>query len=107
MAYGGSQVRGPMGAIAAGLHQSHSNARSQPHLRPTPQLTAMPDPYNLLGKARDQTHNLLVPSQIHFHCSTMGTPLSDFYYIQLGRTFFGGEIDLTDVDHLRLTKGNI
>ena len=43
-AYGGSQARGLMGAVAAGLHHSHSNARSEPHLRPTLQLTAMPDP---------------------------------------------------------------
>ena len=34
-AYGGSQARGPIGAVAAGLHQSHSNAGSEPHLRPT------------------------------------------------------------------------
>ena len=43
-AYGGSQARGPIRAIAAGLHQSHSNSGSEPHLRPTPQLTATPDP---------------------------------------------------------------
>ena len=43
-AYRGSQVRGLIGAITAGLCQSHSNARSELHLRPTPQLTAMPDP---------------------------------------------------------------
>ena len=41
-AYGGSQARGLMGAIAAGLHQSHSNAGSEQRMRPTPQLTAMP-----------------------------------------------------------------
>ena len=35
-AYGGSQARGLVLAIAAGLHHSHSNARSKPHLRPTP-----------------------------------------------------------------------
>ena len=28
----------------AGLHHSHSNARSEPCLQPTPQLTEMPDP---------------------------------------------------------------
>ena len=43
-AYGGSQARGLMGTIGAGLGHSHSNARSEPRLRPTPQLTAMPDP---------------------------------------------------------------
>ena len=30
-AYGGSQARGPIGAMAAGLHHSHSNARSLAH----------------------------------------------------------------------------
>ena len=43
-AYGGSQARGQIGAIAPGLHHSHSNARSEPPLRPMPQLTATPDP---------------------------------------------------------------
>ena len=43
-AYGSSQARSQIGAVAAGLHHSHSNAGSKPHLRPTPQLTAMPDP---------------------------------------------------------------
>ena len=43
VAYGDSQARGPVGAIAAGLHHSHSNAGSAPNLRPTPQLTAMLD----------------------------------------------------------------
>ena len=42
-AYGSSQARGPIGATAVGLHHSHSNVGSEPHLRPTPQRTAMPD----------------------------------------------------------------
>ena len=42
--YGGSQARGLIGAIADGLYHSHSNAGSEPRLRPTPQLRAMPDP---------------------------------------------------------------
>ena len=41
-AYGGSQARGLIGATAAGLH--HSNAGSELHLRPTPQLTTMLGP---------------------------------------------------------------
>ena len=40
MACGGSQARGLIGATAAGLRQSHSNANTPP----TPQLTATPDP---------------------------------------------------------------
>ena len=42
-AYGGSQARGPIGAVATSLRQSHSNAGSEPCLQPTPQLTATPD----------------------------------------------------------------
>ena len=41
-AYRSSQARCRIGAVAT--TQSNSNARSQPCLLPTPQLTAMPDP---------------------------------------------------------------
>ena len=43
-AYGSSQARGRIGAVAAGLLHSHSNAKFELHLQPTPQLTATPDP---------------------------------------------------------------
>ena len=43
VAYGGSLATDGIGATATGLHHSHSNARSEPHLRPTPQVTATPD----------------------------------------------------------------
>ena len=43
-AYGGSQARGRIGAVAAGLHHSHSHAGSEPPLQPTPQFMAMLDP---------------------------------------------------------------
>ena len=43
-AHGSSQARGCIGAVAAGLHHSHSNAGSEPHLRPAPQLKEMLDP---------------------------------------------------------------
>ena len=43
MTYRGSQARGRMGAVAAHLRHSHSNASSEPCLQPTPQLMAMPD----------------------------------------------------------------
>jgi len=42
-AYGGSQARGSIRAVATGLRQGHSNARSELHLRPTLQLMATPD----------------------------------------------------------------
>ena len=43
-AYGGSQARGPIGAVATGLRQSNSNAGSVLRLQPTPWLMATPDP---------------------------------------------------------------
>ena len=74
MAYGGSQARRLIGAVPASLRHSHSIARSEPHLQPTPQVTAMPDLIPL-SEARDQTCNLMVPSGIGFRCAMMGTPL--------------------------------
>ena len=44
MAYGSSQSRGLIRAVAAGLCQSHHNAGSEPCLQPTAQLTATQDP---------------------------------------------------------------
>jgi len=73
-AYGGSQARGWIRATAAALRQSHSNARSEPHLWPTPQLMAHWI-LNPLSKARDRNFNLMVPSQIRL-CSATGTPSS-------------------------------
>ena len=45
-AYGNSQARGPIRAIAPSLghSHSHSNGGSELRLRPTPQLTATLDP---------------------------------------------------------------
>ena len=43
-AYGSSQTRDLIGVVDTSLHHSHSNAESKPRLRPTPQLTATPDP---------------------------------------------------------------
>ena len=44
MAYGGSQARGQIGAVAASLHQSHSTMGYEMGLQPTAQLTATLDP---------------------------------------------------------------
>ena len=63
MAYGRSQARGQIRAVAASLQNSHSNMGSKLHLHPTPQLTATLDPqttsatYNTAhGNARFLTH---------------------------------------------------
>ena len=43
-AYGSSQARGRIAAVAANLHHSPSNWGSEPCLQPTPQVMATPDP---------------------------------------------------------------
>ena len=43
-AYGDAQARGLIGPAAASLYHSHSHVESESCLRPTPQLTATPDP---------------------------------------------------------------
>ena len=44
VAYGNSWARGWIGAADTGLHHSHRNTRSKPHLWPMMQLAATPDP---------------------------------------------------------------
>ena len=44
VSHGGSQARGLIGAVAAGLYHGHSNMGSKPHLQPMPQLTPTSDP---------------------------------------------------------------
>ena len=53
----------PIGAVAASLHHGHSNMGSKLHLRPT-YSSRQGQILNPLSKARDQTHNLMVPSWI-------------------------------------------
>ena len=72
-ACGGSQARGWIRGLAASLHHSHSNARPQPHLRPTPH-SGQHWILNTLSEARDWTCILMNTSQIHFCWATMGTP---------------------------------
>ena len=71
-ANGGSQARGRIRAVAASLHQSHSNTGSEPDLQPTPQVTTRI--LNPLSEAGDRTRNVMVPRQIRFRCATTGIP---------------------------------
>ena len=64
------------------LHHSHSNAGSELHLRPTPQLTAMPDP-SPPSEVRDQTHILMDTSQV---CNPLSHKRHSFFF------FFGRDI---------------
>ena len=38
---------------------------------------------NPLSEARDKTRNLTVPSRIHFHCTTTGTPMWGLTYSKM------------------------
>ena len=69
MAYGRSQARGWIGAIAAGLCHSHSLTRSEQRLQPQQHWIL-----NALNGARDHTRVLMDTSQVCYCCATMGTP---------------------------------
>ena len=74
MAYGGSQVRSRIGAVAAGLHHSHSNLGSKPHLQLIYHSSQQCLIINPLSKARDQTCILKDADQIRFHWAMTQTP---------------------------------
>ena len=63
MAYGGSQARGQIRAIASGLPHSHSNTGSELYLQPKPQLRPQWI-FNPLSEARDQTCVLMDASLV-------------------------------------------
>ena len=71
--YESSQASDRIGAVAAGLHHSHSSTGSKPCLRPIPQPTTTPDPW---PTDRDQgsAHILMDASRILPCCATMETP---------------------------------
>ena len=79
MAYGGSQARSVIGAVAAGLHHSHSNLGSI-HACSLHHSSWQHRILNPVNKARDRTHNLMVLSRIRFRCTTMGTPKIPHFY---------------------------
>ena len=73
VAYGRSQARGLIGAVAASLWLRHSNTRSEPGLQPTPQLTATLDHQSTeQGQGSNSTSWFLVG--FVNHCATLGTP---------------------------------
>ena len=72
-AYGGSQARGSIGAVATSL----ATATAMPDLSCVFDLHHSSWQRRILyplNEARDRTRNLMVPSRIRFHCATTGTP---------------------------------
>ena len=86
-AHEGSQARGLIRAVAAGLCQNHINARSEPHPRPTSQPTAMldPQPTEWRQGLNPQPH---VPRGICFCLAKTGTPPCPFQYFVLPVLFW-------------------
>ena len=72
-AYGSSQATGGIGAIATGLHQSHSNAGSS-HVCTLHHSSWHRQILNPLSKARDRTHVLMDTIRFVNHQAMMGTP---------------------------------
>ena len=75
--YGGSQARGPIRVVAAGIHHSYSNVRSEPCLD-LHHSSRKRQILNSVSEARDQTCVLMDTSQIHFPWATTGIPISIF-----------------------------
>ena len=73
-AYGGSQHRGLIGTVSANLARATAipDSRRLWNLQHSSQQRQILNP---VSKARDQTCNLMVPSQICFPWATMGTPV--------------------------------
>ena len=76
MAYGSSQVAGLIRAAAA---NATATATPDPnHVCDLPHSSYQHQILNPMREARDWTHNLMVPSQIRFHCAVTGTPFLHF-----------------------------
>ena len=76
-----SQARGQIGAVAAGIHYSHSNARLE--LLPGNYIMAHSNTVSLthwVSGARDQTHILKDTSQVRYCWAMMGTPGFPFFF---------------------------
>ena len=76
MAYGGSQARGQIGAVAASLHHSHSNSGSE---QPIYHSSWQRQILNPLSESRDRTCVFMDASQICFCWATIVTPNFFFF----------------------------
>ena len=75
LAYGSSQARGPIWAVAASLHHSHSYTRSEPCLWPTPQLKATAGSLTHWARPGIKPWSSWMLVGFVNHWATMATPL--------------------------------
>ena len=80
-AYGSSQAGGRIKAVAAGLHNSHSNTGSEQHLWPTLQVVAMLD---ALNEAEDQ--NCILTTQC-WVCNLLSHNRNSSFFFFFENTF--------------------
>ena len=78
-ANGSSWAKGWIGAAAASLHHSHSNARSELHLWPTLQLAATPDPLKHWARPGIESASPWILDGFLTCWATMGTPGLSFW----------------------------
>ena len=78
VAYGSSQARGPIRPTAAGLHHSHSNARSS-HICDPHCISRQRQILNPLSEARNRTHDLIDTNQVRYCWATRGTQVLNFW----------------------------
>ena len=76
-AHGSSQARDQIRAVAAGLHHSHSNTRSE--LCDLHHSSWQCWVLNLLSEARDWTHILMDTRRVSYHWATVETPNATFF----------------------------
>ena len=92
-AYGSSQARSQMGATAASLHHSYSNARFEPclqlhHSKWQCQI------FNPLNGAKDQTCILTDTSRVRFHWATTGTPTTLYWLLEFSHVLKSSNVSL-------------
>ena len=75
VAYGSSQARDRIGAAAASLHHSHSNARSKPRLGPTPAHSSARSLTHWAGRGMEPASSQIIGSFLLSHHRNFRLPI--------------------------------
>ena len=86
-AYGGSQARGGIRAVATSLHHRHSNSGSEPHLQNLHHSSQQYWILNPLSKARDGTRVLMDTSQAFNPSEPQQEPCISLFKAQSSDTY--------------------